>query len=151
MERRAGGGFPDGSVAGSGGAELPKGGVQIGLQMQEFLQTHQFHGLDHPGIADHQKPGSGVLALLGELHQGTESGGVDEIDAAQVDHDGELGIPSPLGDEIVEMLVGVGVELAGEPEDQAVRLPLAAAAQGDGQSLQVGDGSSPRSRESGAV
>ena len=138
-------------MAGSGGAELPKGGVQIGLQMQEFLKTHQFHRLNHPGIADHQKTGSGVTALLGELHQGTQTGGIDEIDPAQIDHDGEFRIPSPFGDEIVEVLVGVGVELAGEPEDQAVRLPLAAAAQGDGQSLQVGDGSSPRSRESGAV
>jgi hypothetical protein len=79
------------------------------------------------------------------LHEGAEAGGVDEIDPAQIDHQRQGGSDAMAGDEVGELFVGVGVELAGETEQQALRLAFATPAQGDGQSLQVGDRSSPRS------
>jgi hypothetical protein len=47
-------------------------------------------------------------------------------------------------DEVTELLVGVGVELACETEQEAVLPLLKSATQGDGESLQIGDRSSPR-------
>ena len=69
---------------GSGRGEAAKGCVEIRLKMKEFFQPYQFHGLHHPGIADHQEAGAGLVALLGQLHQCTQPGGIDEVDAAEV-------------------------------------------------------------------
>jgi hypothetical protein len=82
--------------------------------------------------------------LLGELHQGPEAGGIDEVDATQIDDHRQIGAFALVGDEIPELLVGVSVELAGEAEQQTTFLPFATPAQGDSQSLQVRDCSSPR-------
>ena len=105
--------------------------------MQEILQTHQLHRLHHPGIAHHQEVLAVLLELLGQLDQGTEAGGIEEVDAAQIENH-RLGSRAELSsDKIDELLVGIGVELAGEAEQQALRLQFAAPTEGDGQSLQV--------------
>ena len=114
--------------------------------MQEFFQPHQLHGLNHTGIADHQKLAAGLLALLGQLHQGAESGGIDEVDTAQIDHQRQLAIALMAGDELVELLVGVSIQLAREAEQQALGLALTAPPKRDGQSLKVRDGSTPVER-----
>jgi hypothetical protein len=99
--------------------------------------------LHHPSIAHHKKLGQAILAMLGQLHEGTEARGIDEVDPAQVDHHRQAGLSLLLQDEFAELLVGVGVKLAGETEQQALLLPFTAPAQRDGQSLKVGDCSSP--------
>jgi hypothetical protein len=119
--------------------------------MQEFLQTDELDGLDDAGVADDQELGAGLVALLGQLDEGTETGGIDEVDAAQVDDQRGVAIGAVAADEVGELLVGVGIELACEPEQQALLPAFAASAQGDGQSLQIGDRSSPRSGTRGAV
>jgi hypothetical protein len=53
----------------------------------------------------------------------------------------------PIADELGELLVGIGVQLSRETEQQALIPPFAAPSQGDGQSLQVGDGPSPQGVE----
>jgi hypothetical protein len=82
--------------------------------------------------------------LLGQLHQRPQAGGIDEVDPAEVDHEGQGAFPDVGRDEVAELLVGVGVELTCEAEQEAVLPPIQAAAQGDGESLQIGDRSSPR-------
>jgi hypothetical protein len=100
-----------------------------------------------PGIADHQKLGASFVALLGELHQGSESGGIDEVDAAEINHQGKLVVIALMtGDEGVELLVRIGIQLSGEAVKQASSLPLAAPSKRDGQSLQVSDGLAPLER-----
>lgn len=111
--------------------------------MQEFLKTNQFHGLHNAGVADDQEMVTALLELLGELDQDTKPGGIKEVDAAQVDHHRLGGLAEVPRDELDELLVRVGVKLAREAEQQALRLLLIAPAEGNGQSLQVGDGSSP--------
>ncbi|NBP40961.1 MAG: hypothetical protein EBV34_21540 [Betaproteobacteria bacterium] len=49
-----------------------------------------------------------------------------------------------IGNEAEELLFGVSVQLAGETEQQTALLLLVAAPQGHGQSLEISDGSSPR-------
>ena len=110
------------------GSEVAKGGVEIGLEMQEVLEAHQFHGLHHASIADHQKLLLVGVALLGQLHQGPQARGVDEVDMAQIDHQG-LPHPAVGGDEVAKLLIGVGIQLAGEPEQLAVGLLLEAPSQ----------------------
>ena len=73
-------------AGGSGCGEPAKRCVEIRLKMQEFFQAHQLHGLDDPGIADHQELSAGLVALLRQLHQSTEPGGINEIDAAEINH-----------------------------------------------------------------
>ena len=55
------------------------------------------------------------------------------------------------GHKFAELFVGVGIQLASEAEQLAVGLLLEASSQGDSQSLQVVDGSSPRSVLGGSV
>jgi|694.fasta_scaffold00659_4 hypothetical protein len=114
--------------------------------MEVLLKAHQLHGLGDAGVAHQHELRASADALLGELHKNAEAGGVDEINATQIDHKRQGVGLAPLADEGAELLIGVGVKLADESEQQAVRLPLAASSQGDGQSLQVGDCSSPRIR-----
>jgi len=114
--------------------------------MQEVLQSDQLHRLHDAGIADDQKAVAALLKLLGELHQGTETGGIEEIDAAEVENHGLGSLAEMAADELDELLVGVGVELAREAEQQALGLLLNAPAKRNGQSLQFGDGSSPLER-----
>ena len=71
------------SWAGSGG-KVAQGGIEIGLEVQELFEPHQLHRLHDPGIAHHQEVLVVGVALLGQLHQGPEAGGVDEIDMAQI-------------------------------------------------------------------
>ena len=63
---------------------------------------------------------------------------------AQIDHQ-RLTIAAVRGHKFAELFVGVGIQLASEAEQLAVGLLLEASSQGDSQSLQVVDGSSPRS------
>jgi hypothetical protein len=119
------------------------------LQVQERVQTHQLHGLDDTGVADHEELAGTVVEQLGQLHEGAESGGVNEIDAAEVDDDRKALTLVPIADELGELLVGIGVQLSRETEQQALIPPFAAPSQGDGQSLQVGDGSNPRRQSRG--
>ena len=53
-----------GEAWGPSGRQSGKGGLEIGLEVEKGLQTHQLHGLGNPGIAHHQKRDAGVLALL---------------------------------------------------------------------------------------
>ena len=126
------------SQSGSDGSE---GGIEVGLEMEELLKPHQFHRLHHPCIAHHQELHGLVIAVLGHLHQGTEAGGVDEIDLAQIDHQRLGSAGEVIGDEGEKLLLGVGVELAGEAEQQTAVLLLKTTAQRHGQSLQISDGS----------
>ena len=123
------------------GGDGSEGGVEVGLEMEELLESHQFHRLHHPGIAHHQDLGALLSALLGELHQGAQTGGVDEIDPAQIQHQRLGATGEVLVDEGEKLLLGVGVELASETEQQTSVLLLKATAQGHGQSLQIRDGS----------
>ena len=73
--------------------------------MQEIFQSNQLHGLHHPGIAHHLEGKTGVLAMLGELHQGTKAGRIEEVDPAEVDHQGQLRLVGVLKDEVGELFV----------------------------------------------
>ena len=84
-----------------------------------------------------------LLALLGEFHQRTESGGIDEIDSAEIDQQGRRGGWNLAANELAELLVGIGVELAGEAEQQSLGQALATTPQGHRQSLQIVDRSNP--------
>jgi hypothetical protein len=118
--------------------------LEIGLEVQVLLKPHQLHRLGDAGVAHQHELRASAGALLGKLHEHAETGGVDEIDAAQVDDERQAVALGPLADEGAELLVGVGVQLADEGEQQTARLPFTASTQGDGQSLQVVDCSSPR-------
>jgi hypothetical protein len=111
--------------------EFSKRRFEIGLKVQKLLKADQFDGLDNAGVADHKKLGLGVVAVLGELHQGPETGGIDEVDATQIDDHRQIEAFAVVSDEIPELLVGVGVELAGEAEQQTTFLRFATSAQGD--------------------
>jgi len=63
---------------------------------------------------------------------------------AEIDHQ-RLTIAAVRVHKFPELFVGVGIQLASEAEQLAVGLLLEASSQGDSQSLQVVDGSSPRS------
>ena len=63
---------------------------------------------------------------------------------AEIDHQ-RLTIAAVRGHKFPELFVGVGIQLASEAEQLAVGLLLEAPSQGHRQSLQVVDGSSPRS------
>ena len=70
-----------------------------------------------------------------------------KIDPREIDHQRLRGAGEVILDEAEELFVRVGIQLAGEAKQQAAVLLLEAAAQGDGQSLQIGDSSRPpRSR-----
>ncbi len=107
--------------------------------MEKLLKTHQFHRLDDTGIAHHQELNAGVLALLGQLHQHPKTGGIDEINATEVDHHRQGATTALLADEGQKMLVGIGIQLTCEAKQQAPGLLLVAAPQGYGQSLQIND------------
>lgn len=62
----------------------------------------------------------------------------------EIDHQ-RLTVSAVRGHKFPELFVGVGIQLAGEAEQLAVGLLLEAPSQGDRQSLQVVDGSSPQS------
>lgn len=128
-------------AASQSGRDGSEGGVEVGLEMEELLKPHQFHRLHHPGIAHHEKLHGLVIALLRDLHQGTQPRGVDEIDPAQIQHQRLRRAGEVIGDEGEKLLIGVGVELAGEAEQQTAVLLLKATAQRHGQSLQISDGS----------
>ena len=121
------------------GRQGRKGGLEIGLEMEKGLKTHQLHSLDNPGIAHHQELDAGVLALLRQLHQNPKAGGIDEINAAEVNHYRQGARAPLLADEGEEILVGIGIQLARKAEQQATSLLLRAAPQGDGQTLQIND------------
>jgi phosphoglycolate phosphatase len=55
------------------GVKLAKRTLKVGLQVKEILQPHQFHGLHHAGIAHHHEFQGGVVALLSQLHEGSEA------------------------------------------------------------------------------
>jgi len=111
--------------------------------MKEILEAHQFHGLHHACIADHHEFQGGIVALLGQLHQGSETGGIDEIDAAQIEQQGEPAAVNVGGHELRKLFVRIGIELAREMEQHTVGLPFVATPQGYRQSLQIVDRSKP--------
>jgi len=126
---------------GASGSEGTEGGVEVGLEMEKLLESHQFHRLNDPGVADDQELQPLTIAELGELHQNAQAGGIDEIDPAQIDHERLGSAGEVITDKGEKLLVGIGVKLAGKAEQHAAVLLLKAAAQGDGQSLQISDGS----------
>lgn len=126
------------------GGEVAKCCVEVGLQVQKFFQTHQLHGLHNPGVTNHQKLLPIAVALLGKLHKGAKTGGVEEVDVAEIDHQ-RLTTASVRGHKFTELFVGIGIELASEAEQLAVSLLFEAPSQRHRQSLQVVDGSSPQS------
>ena len=134
------GGRPAPGPSGEGG----KGGVEVGLEMEELLKPHQFHGLHDPGVAHHQELNAGVLTLLGQLNEHAQAGGIDEINATEINHHGQGAGAALLTDKCQELLVGIGIQLAREAEQQATGLLLVAAPQGYGQSLQINDRSRPQ-------
>jgi hypothetical protein len=60
------------------------------------------------------------------LHQGAQAGGIEEVDATQVDHQGQSAAGAAIAHVGAELLIGIGIQLADEPEQQATVLPLAA-------------------------
>ena len=62
-----------GEPRGSSGGEGVKGGGQVGLEVEKLFQSHQLDGLHHPGVADHQKFSVALIALLGQLHEGSKA------------------------------------------------------------------------------
>ena len=52
--------------------------------MEELLQSNQFHRLLDPGIAHHQEPLLLVVAVLGQLDQGTKVRRIDAIDMGEI-------------------------------------------------------------------
>lgn len=110
--------------------------------MQELFKPNELHSLHDPGIADQRKGLVLSRALLGELNEHTKTRGIDEIDLTEIDQQW-LARAAVGRDELAELLVGIGIQLAGEPEQLAVRLLLESPTQGHGESLQVGDGSCP--------
>ena len=114
--------------------------------MEEVLQAHQFHGLNHAGIAYHHELHGSVVALLGKLHEGSETGGIEEVDPAQIQHQRQAAAVDVSGHEIRKLFVRIGVQLAGEMEQNSIGLPFVATPQGYGQSLQIVDRSKPLRR-----
>ena len=111
--------------------------------MEERLEPDQLHGLHDTAVADDHEATGCLVALLGHGDQGPQAGGIDEIDAAQVQNQGEGGGGSMLVNELTELTLGIGVELSREVQQDAAGLRLAAAAERDGESGQLGDGSRP--------
>lgn len=108
--------------------------------MEELLKPYQFHRLHDPGIANHQELDLLVIAVLRELHQSPQTGGIDEIDLAQV-QDQRLGSAGEVVvDEREKLLLGVRIQLPGETEQKTSVLLFKTTAERDGQSLQISDG-----------
>ena len=114
--------------------------------MEEILQAHQFDGLHHAGIAHHYKLQGSVVALFGQLHEGPKAGGIEEVDPAEVDHQGQAAPLDLRGHELRKLFVGIGIKLARELEQHALGPPFIAAPQGYRQSLQIVDRSKPLGR-----
>ena len=60
---------------------------------------------------------------------------------AQIEHQRLRGAGEVVVDEGEKLFLGIGVQLTGETEQQTAVLLFKATAQGDGQSLQISDGS----------
>ena len=110
--------------------------------MEKLLQSHQFHRLLDPGVAHHQEPLLLVLAVLGHLDQRAKTRRIDEIDMGEVDQQG-FAVLAMGAQKFNKLFVGIGVQLAGETEQLALGLLFKATTQGDRQSLQVVNSSSP--------
>ena len=59
--------------------DILDGGFNIGLERKELIQPHQFHRLGDAGIAHNLQAAALVLHLLGDLHQCSQPGAVDEV------------------------------------------------------------------------
>ena len=110
--------------------------------MEKLLQSHQFHRLLDPGVAHHHEGLLLVLAMLGQLDQRTKARRIDEIDMGEVDQQG-FAVLAMGAQKVDKLFVGIGVQLAGETEQLALGLLFKATTQGDRQSLQVVNSSSP--------
>ena len=110
--------------------------------MEELLQSNQFHRLLDPGIAHHQEPLLLVVAVLGQLDQGTKARRIDAIDMGEIDQQGFDALAMGT-QKFNKLFVGKGVRLAGETEQLALGPLFKATTQGDRQSLQVVNSSSP--------
>ena len=86
--------------------------------MEKLLKPYQFHRLDDPGIADHQELDLLAVAVFGELHQGTETRGIDEIDLAEINHQRLRGAGEVVVDKSKKLLLGVSIQLPGEAEQE---------------------------------
>ena len=122
--------------------DAAQGRVEVGLEMEKLLQTHQFHRLLDPGVAYHQESLLLVLAVLGHLDQRTKTRRINEIDMGEIDQQG-FAVLAMGAQKFNKLFVGIGVQLAGETEQLALGLLFKATTQGDRQSLQVVNSSSP--------
>lgn len=130
-------------VGDSGSRDGAKGRFQVGLEMEKILQPDQLDGLHDPGVAHNPEIDPGIVALLRQEDEGAETRGINEINPAQIQHQGQGVGAAMIGDEVLKLLLGIGVQLSSELEQLTTVLPLKAAAQRHGQSLQVRDGSNP--------
>ena len=135
----------------SGGRDGAKGRFEVGLEMEKLLQPHQFDRLHDPGIADEPEIDASILVLLGEEHQSPQTGRINEINPTQIE-DHRHGRSSPVvGDEVLKLLFGIGIQLPGELEHQTTVKALKAPPQRHGQSLKVRDSFNPRFETIGEV
>lgn len=110
--------------------------------MEELLKSNQFHRLLDPGIAHHQEPLLLVLAVLGQLDQGTKARRIDAIDMGEINEQG-FAVLAMGAQKLNKLFVGIGIQLAGETEQLALGPLFKATTQGDRQSLQIVNSSSP--------
>lgn len=73
--------------------------------MEERLQPHQFDRLHDPGIADDPEVDAGIAALLGDQHQSAQTGGIDEIDPTEIEHQGQGQGAAVVVDEILKLFL----------------------------------------------
>jgi hypothetical protein len=123
--------------------EAVKGRIEVGLEMEKLFQANQFRRLHNAGVADHLEPLLFVLAVLRQLDQRTQARRIDEIDMGEVDQQGFFAVMAMGPQKFNKLLVGVGVQLASETEQLALGLLFKATTQGDRQSLQIVNSSSP--------
>ena len=111
--------------------------------MEELFKTNQLHGLVDPGVADHLKRTLGVLAELRDLDQRAQTGGINEINLAQIEDDRQLIGLQHITDVINELLLRIRVQLTGEVKNQSTIKMLKTASKRDSQALKFADGTKP--------
>ena len=99
--------------------------------MEELFKTDQLHGLVDPGVADHMKRTLGVLAELRDLDQSAQTGGINEINLAQIENDRQLIGLQHITDVIDELLLRIRVKLTGEVKNQSTIKVLKTASKRD--------------------
>lgn len=116
---------------------------QVIRQMQKFFEANKFHGLSHPRVTNHRKGTFGVFAEFGDLNKGTKTGGVEEINLAQIKHRSQFAGLEYIAYVVHELLLGVSVQLPGEMKDQATTSLFETSAERNSQSLKFADWINP--------